>query len=78
MKINAHLRPGFTDNVQNQHRRPGFDKYSLSSPYWFIGPTHPLYGPSTYSLAQPLVTFCRADILYSKTGRMNILQELST
>lgn len=63
MKINAHVRPGLTDNVQNQHPGLEYDKYSLSSPYWFIGPTHPLYSPPSYSLTQPLVTFWRADVL---------------
>jgi hypothetical protein len=41
MKINAHSRPCFEDNVRNQHHGLCYDEYSLSNPYWFIGRTHP-------------------------------------
>jgi len=59
MKINAHWRPCFGDNVRNQHHGLGYDEYSLSNPYWFIGRTHPPQQPTIISRSIPRTVFER-------------------
>ena len=71
---------GFGDNVRNQHHGLGYDEYSLSNPYWFIGRTHPptaLNSPLS-SLAPSLAQFYKANVVYVKVNQMNIPKGLNT
>lgn len=62
MQINVHSRPGLTDNARNQHQVLGYDKYSLSNPYRFIGLSHPC-SRLTSSLVPPLTPISKASVV---------------